>query len=283
MTERRVLILTQQHLTAYAGQAGQVRTEATFELDEAGQADFRAWLERHRSALMHLLVDLPDEGFQLETLPHVTGADRKALLARKQNQLFFGTPYAMVRSLGRDKQGRRDEHFLFSALTRPQALEPWLQAMHEAAVAVAGIHTPALLLSRLLNRRMAEAPRLILITLGSGGLRQSYFEHGQLRFSRLKPLGTGAIEEAAVNAYGEAVRIYQYLVGQRLLARDNKVPVLCLANPAHFELLRRACVDTEELHFSFADLRELAPGRQLAPDSDASSLDPLLAHMLLRH
>lgn len=282
MSERRVLILTQHNLTVCQERHGSVFREHAFTLDEAGQAGFQDWAAANDRRLVHLLVDLPDESFQQETLPYVMGSDRKALLSRKLQQLFFGTPYSTVRSLGREKQGRRDENFLFAALTRPQALEPWLHAMHEVGIAVAGIHSPALLLPRLLDKQAAAEPRLIVLTMGDGGLRQSYFEHGQLRFSRLKPLNTGSIEEAAVNAYGEAVRIYQYLVGQRLISRGDKIPVVCLASPVHFELMRRACVDTGELSFSFTDLQTLAKARGLIIAPDESSVDALLIHMLTR-
>lgn len=282
MSERRVLILNQQHMVAYSASHGSVYQEAEFSLDEQGQLDFQHWLKQRRSALIHLLADLPDEGFYQETLPYVTGADRAALLARKLNQHFFGTPYRLVSSLGREKEGRRDEQFLFAALTRPQAFETWLQLMHEAGVAVAGIHSPALLLPRLLDKQIDDAERLIILTLGSGGLRQSYFEQGQLRFSRLRPLTTDSIEEAAVNAYGEAVRIYQYLIGQRLLTRGQRVPVLCIASPDHFELLQRACVDTEELSFSFDSVQLAAKAKGLALLQSNSSIDALLVYTLIR-
>ena len=280
MSERRILTLTTHHLSVSRWHRNEMQKERHFALDAEGQAEFRLWLEQHHDTLFNLLVDLPDEGFHSETLPHVTGRDRKALLERKLNQHFFGSPYTLVRSLGRSKQGRRDENFLFVALTRPQALEPWLQALHDAGVAVAGIHSPALLLPEVLSRESAGEPRLILMTLGSGGLRQSYFEHGQLRFSRLKPLTTDSVEEAAVNTYGEAVRIYQYLVGQRLITRGNKVPVLCLAHPSHFELLRQSCTDTNELGFSFAKLTEIARARHLVTPQLDSTIDALLVHLL---
>lgn len=282
MPERRVLILTQHNLTVCQERHGSVHREHIFGLDEAGQADFQDWARANDTLLVQLLVDLPDEAFQQETLPYVVGGDRKALLSRKLQQIFFGTQYSTVRSLGREKQGRRDENFLFAALTRPQALEPWLHAMHEAGIAVAGIHSPALLLPRLLARKTVAESQLIVLTIGSGGLRQSYFDQGQLRFSRLKPLNTGTIEEAAVNAYGEAVRIYQYLVGQRMLSRGDRIPVLCLASPGHAELMRRACIDTGELTFSFAGLQPLAKARGLVIAPDESSIDALLVHMLTR-
>jgi hypothetical protein len=277
MPERRVLILSQNHLAICAVRQGEVRCEHTFEVDEEGQAGFLNWAAQHESTMVQLLVDLPDEGFHQETLPHVVGEDRKALLTRKLNQHFFGTPYSLVVSLGREKQGRRDENFLFAALTRPQALEPWLHAMHESGVAIVGIHSPALLLPRLLDRKTAAEPRLIIITQGDGGLRQSYFEHGQLRFSRLKPLATNNIEEAAVNAYDEAVRIYQYLIGQRLISRGEKIPVLCIASPAHFDLLSRACVETDELSFSFSSLQTIAQAKGLRNTPDDSNVEAAFA------
>jgi hypothetical protein len=276
MPTHRVLILTGQSLVACQWRSGEVRQEQAFSLDGQGQDDFRIWLRQHADTLVHLLVDLPDEAFHQETLPHVSGSDRKAMLERKLNQHFFGTPYTLVCSLGREKQGRRDEHFLFAALTRPQAIEPWLQAMLETGAAVAGIHSPALLLSSLLSREQINTPRLILITLGSGGLRQTYFEHGQLRFSRLKPLATSTIEEAAVNIYGEAVRIHHYLLGQRLIARSSRIPVHCLVHPSHFGLLRQTCADTEELSFTFSDLQSLAEAQRLHTALPESRIDALL-------
>jgi hypothetical protein len=259
MSERHILILTQQYLAVSQIRPSLPAHEQRFAIDESGQADFRRWLETKRGDLFYLLVDLPDEGFYQESLPHVTGGDRQALLARKRNQHFHGSPYTLVRSMGRDKQGRRDESFLFAALTRPQAIEPWLEAMQEAGAALAGIYSPALMLGDLLSRNAAAQPRLILITIGSGGLRQCYFEQGQLRFSRLKLLATGNIEEAAVNTYGEAVRIYQFLIGQRVITRGQKVPVLCLTSPSHFPLLHQACIDTDELSFSFGSLQKSEP------------------------
>ena len=283
MPERRTLILTTHHLVACQWRHGEVREEQVFNVDEEGQGQFRSYLEQHHATLFHLLVDLPDEVFHQEALPHVVGKDRQALLTRKLNQHFFGTPYTLARSLGREKQGRRDELFSFAALTRPQALEPWLHIMQDAGIALVGIYAPSLLLTEMLDKAAAAEPRLILITLGSGGLRQSYFEQGLLRFSRLKPLTTCNIEEAAVNTFGEAVRIHQYLIGQRLLTRGQKVPVLCLANPAHFELLHQACADTDELRFRFSDLQTVAHNSHLHTPLTDSIVDPLLVHLLARH
>ncbi|HTJ97493.1 MAG TPA: hypothetical protein VL381_08480, partial [Rhodocyclaceae bacterium] len=283
MPDRRILLLNPNQLTAYYWQKDTVQIEQRFRPDENGHADFRAYLAQHSNSLFYLLADLPDESFQQDTLPHVSGSDRKALLNRKINQYFFGTPFTLARSLGRNSEGRKDERFIFAALTRPQTLEPWLLAMQEIGAPLAGIYSPPLLLPQLLDKEKTAEARLILITLTGGGLRQSYFEHGLLRFSRLTPLATGTLEEAAVSAAGEAAKIHQYLVGQRLLARGQKVPVLCLASPNRFAILRASCVDTDELSFHISSINDAAEAAHLKTALPDSYSDLLLAHLLAKN
>src|SRR5690606_31744493 len=75
MTERRTLILPTQSLSVWHWQHNNADRECEFSLGESGQAEFRLWLQAHLHTLFHLLVDLPDEGFHQESLPHVSGPD----------------------------------------------------------------------------------------------------------------------------------------------------------------------------------------------------------------
>jgi hypothetical protein len=67
---------------------------------------------------------LAEEGFQLEDLPYVQGGDRNALLQRRLSQYYYNTPLSAAISLGRAKEGRRDEKVLFAALTRVETFTP---------------------------------------------------------------------------------------------------------------------------------------------------------------
>jgi hypothetical protein len=102
---------------------------------------FSEYLSKHRGSIFALLADLADEGFQIESLPYTQGADRQALLSRKLGQYFYGSPLATALSFGRDKGGRRDEKFLFTALTRPQQVEPWLAALRAVEAPLAGVYS----------------------------------------------------------------------------------------------------------------------------------------------
>ena len=87
-------------------------------------------------------------------------------------------------------EGRRDDRILFSAIVRPERIEPWLDALrgHE----VAGIHSLPMVSAGLLPLLGAEAGRVLLATeSGEGHLRQTFFEDGRLVLSRLAPLPSG--------------------------------------------------------------------------------------------
>lgn len=280
MPARRILFLDPLQLSVYTWRKGEVALEQRFAADADGHAAFRSYLDTVPGSLFHLLADLPDESFQHDALPYVSGSDRQAMLKRKLGQFFFGTPFSLAQSLGRNKDGRRDERFMFAALTRPQLLQPWLEALDSANAILTGIYSPPLILPTLLSRAKVVAERLILITLTSGGLRQSYFENGQLRLSRLTPLASGSIEEAAISTYGEAAKIHQYLVGQRLLTRGQRITVLCLASPAQFSILQQSCIDTDELGFELHDIHQAADACNLRTPLRDSDANLLLAHLL---
>ena len=96
MPQQRLLYLDANRLSASLWQGGTLREEGHFPHDEAGVAAFSEYLARHRGSIFHMLADIPDEGFQIEVLPYAQGADRRALLARKLGQYFYGSPLATV-------------------------------------------------------------------------------------------------------------------------------------------------------------------------------------------
>lgn len=134
---------------------------------------------------------------------------------------------------------------------------------------------------------MAPAhPQLLLTTLTRGGWRQTYFEHGQLRFSRPTSAATDVGAAAADACTAAAAQIQQYLSGQRQVGGDATVAatldVLIVAHPAQAEQLRRHCPERDGLHFEMLDLVAAARRLGLATAPPDSFCDTLLAHLLLR-
>ncbi len=281
MTDRRVLFLDGNAMTCYVWRNGAVDTEARFNNEPVGIESFEGYLRDHRGSLCYLLADLGDEGFQLETIPHVQGSDRTALLNRRLGQYFYGTPLSAALSLGRLPGGRRDERILFAALTRPDAIAPWLDAIVRSQAALVGLFSVPLALAADAKTWIGNDPNVLLITVSPAGLRQTYFEGGQMHFSRLSPLTSPSPDEMASVCAREAAKTYQYLISQRQIKRGTRIDAIILADPEFSASLQRHCPDTPEVGFARTDLPALAKTLGLKTGLSGSHIIPLLAHRLL--
>ena len=281
MTRRCVLFLDSEGLAAWFWRGGWLERGPDFSPDEEGFGAFETWLAMQSGTHFTLLADCVEEGFQFETIPYVVGRDRAALLSRKLAQLFYGSPYVSSVSLGRERGGRRDERMLFVALTRPAQLEPWMERLRAADVVIVGITTTALLISATLRQSLRVLPRVLTVCRTATGIRQTLFEDGRLRFSRLAvlpPNGPNWTESVLF----EVQKTYQYLVAQRSIARNSTLSVVVLANAVEHAALRAACGDNELFSFSLLDLGDRERGLGLRTPSHESDATLLLAHLAAR-
>ncbi len=281
MAQTRVLLIDADGLAAFHADGGRLLGEGEYAPDEAGFAAFSEYLRQHRHSLFAIVADVAEEGFQLERMPYIQGSDRRAMIRRKLGQHFYGTPLATAIPQGREKSGRRDERMLFVALPRPQHFEGWLGVLRDSESQVRGLYTLPLVVASLVNKTIAALPQSLIITVTRGGLRQTFFEHGQLRFSRLTPLPGGSADAPAVAA-AESVSIYQYLSGQRLLGHGAPLTTLILCHPAEVAAYRLACVDSEELRFAYLDLAAKAKEHGLQGDLAAAHRDAPFLHLVAR-
>lgn len=282
MPRRHVLYLDATELVAYSWHAGEVIERARFAADADGHARFSEFLGEHGDSLFLLLCDLADETFIAEMVPFVRGPDRTALIRRKLAQHFFGTPLTCARSLGRARSGRRDEQILFCALTRPATLEPWLAALRNAEIALSGIHSVALASEPVLERLQLAQGQTLLLSISSAGVRQSFFEGGRLRFSRLTPMSALSSNDLPRACAEEARRLHPYLLGQRLITRNTPLTVRVLVPPTHIDDFAQACRSSEALQFELIDSRQAALrlGLRLPPEDLYS--ETLFVHALMR-
>lgn len=276
MACRHLLHLDSGGMRAYRWRDGTLVMEQAFAADDS--TAFEAYLRRHAGSVFQLLADLPEEAFRIDHIPPVRGGDRKALINRRLIQHFHGTPLVAGISLGRGEAGRRDETILCAAFTHPKDFEPWLTLMNAAETRLAGIHSAALLTGALPD--ILSPTPVLLLTLSRGGLRQSFFEKGQFRFSRLTPLSTGTCGELARACVRETVRIHEYLRGQDLLDWRMPLQVLILVHPDQMEDFRRHCPDSEQLHFGLVNLQDRAREAGLKTKPEGSGSEGLLLHWL---
>jgi hypothetical protein len=280
MPKRCILLLDPAGLTLYQADGKSIQSGEHFPADEEGHERFGHFLSRHDKWLYVLLTDVAEEGFQLEDIPASSGKDRTAIIKRKLGQHFYGTSLSLAHSEGRLKTGRRDERLLLMALTQPQALEPWLQRLDAAKVALQGIYSLPQLADQLLPKDVGIQQLLIVPT--PAGLRQIFFDHRQLRLSRQTPLATGSTQETALASTIEAGKMHQYLSGQRLVDRNKPLAVRVLAHSEQIGALRERCVDSATLHFEIADLQQESARLGLQKNAGGLHVNMLFCHLLAK-
>jgi len=243
MATRRVFVISGAGLVAYHRHGSKLLGPFRFGADEDGRAEFARYLERFPNEVTHIVADVVEEEFREETVPHVLAWERGALLRARAARAFPGARYLHAARLAREPSGRRDDRVRLSAITRPETLAGWLAAMEERAVPLAGIHSPAMLTASMLKAVGAVGDHVLVVSQQSGGgLRQTCFRSGKLRFSRLAALpGPASGHESHVLAEIERTRRYLGNPGNPGSgASGDRLDVHVLSHGAPLEGLRQA-------------------------------------------
>ncbi|MBY0445307.1 MAG: hypothetical protein K2Q15_08895, partial [Burkholderiales bacterium] len=209
---------------------------ARFALDDEGAVAFAAFLDVWKEVVFSLLVDVVEEDFQLESIPHLGRSDRNALLARRLDQNYRTTPYrrAFVQTFA--KSGGQDK-VLMSALTLVAPIDAIVNVLLAKKIVLQGIYSAALLAGEMLHRSGLGLTHYLLVSFTpGGGMRQSYLAADGLKFSRVSSLPEGTnlqdAERLAEVIVVEALRARQYLSTLRLLGREDKLQLAVLAPSA---------------------------------------------------
>ena len=231
MASISVCLITSRGLSLFLWRKDTLIPAGSFVANDQGLAELARAIQPLLADLFYLVADLSEEDFRVEHLAHTRGKDRQELLSRKLLQFFRGTVYRSARFQGREKGGRRDDTMLFSALTNPQTIDHWVDFLLARKVQISGIiSTPLLTEDLTASLELAKVPHLLLINIEQhSGLRQSYLQQGQLKFSRLVSLARQ--ESLADILLAECRHTRQYLERQKLLPHDQLLQVhTCLAD-----------------------------------------------------
>ena len=240
MATRRVFVISGAGLAAYHRHGSKLLGPFPFEADEGGRAEFARYLERFPDDVTHVVADVVEEEFREETVPHALAWERGALLRSRAARAFPGARYLHAARLGREPDGRRDDRVRFSAITRPETLALWLAPMEERGVPLAGIHSPAMLTSAMLKAVGAVGGHVLVVSLQSGGgLRQTCFRGGKLRFSRLAALSRPEADGHESHVLAEIERTRRYLGNLRSGTAGDRLDVHVLSHGEPLEALRR--------------------------------------------
>lgn len=277
---KQLLYLTNAQITAYIWQSGSMSAGHTFYNNAAGCEGFSEHIGEHPNIPTYLLTDLIEEDFQRENIPHVASKARQNLIQRRLTNLYRDTPYRQATLQGREKDGRKDDRMLLSALTNAELPKPWLTAILQRKLPLVGIYSVALLSPLLFKKMDLGKGPVLLVTHQSSGLRTNYFHEGQLRFSRLTLLANDNPQSIAEIAELEIAKTRQFLASTRLMARGELVSVVVLANSEILQHLQKLSPDTADIAHRFIDIADASTMLGLKNLHDISVFDPLVLSLL---
>ncbi len=273
---KTLLFLSAESFHATIWHAGKLTASQYFSNDANGRAYFSTFLKQHRHPA-YLLVDVIEEDFRLETVPHLTGSARKNLRERKFEQFYRNTPFRQATLLHRQEDGRRDDEMLFSALTNPQRISPWLDTVLANHIPLVGIYSLPNISSPLLKDIPSDHV-LLLSWEKDAGLRQTYFNNKRLHFSRLIPINANSTFSESVAT--ETPRTQQYLKSLSLPPPGEMLDVYVICDAHDRGALQTRLEGSSELRYTYLDIREL--GKRLKTNHSYSDSDatPIFLHLL---
>lgn len=268
-------------MAVYRWSAGVFSGVAEFEPDEKDVAAFGQLLKREVRSPVRLMVDIIEEDFRTDTMPNVYGRDREALKQRTLQKHFRQYPHSRLTLQGREEQGRRDNIVLLSALTNHQLLKPWLNMLAVCKIPLEGIYTLPLVGESLLKYFNAQNKRVLLISQQvPSNVRQSFYDDGRLKLSRLAP-GRDDYSSHYEVLYEETDRTIKFLENQHYLGTDDILEVYYICHHDERQHLSQVLKDSVNRHYHIVDKDELAQAVGIKSPTPSKYCSWIYTHVLL--
>ena len=280
---RRALFVTNNRAQIFHWNGGELEGIYSFDSSAQGLALFDDYLRENHEEPIYLLTDIPDEEFRLDTIPHVMGSDKKALLERKQAKLFRDIKYSYSLIQGRESEGRRDDKVVFSALTEDEAIQPWLDRLAAFKTPVAGIYSVAHVTKYLLKSLgHGSGPALVVSVQRNAGLRITFFYNNDFRFSRLVRLPRYGTEPYAPIIIEEIEKMLRYLRSMRQINQDTVTNVYILGNADLLNDVDYSASDNVGLKYHSVALQDVASKLGMKHEFVDPYAESLFVYVVLR-
>jgi hypothetical protein len=207
---------------------------SSFEPTEGGLGKFRSYLLQAENIPGKFLVDVIEEDFRNEKIPHVGSRDRKSVVNRLVDRFYRSSQdYCYSEITGRVKGGRKDDIVLLGAMTNPQLIQPWITILDECEVPLSGIWTLPLISKKLLKTLKAGNGVVLLVSQQvNSNVRQTLFRDGKLVSSRQSIINQdmGDISGIGALAAPEVKRTIDFLRAQNLVAANEVINIHILGS-----------------------------------------------------
>ena len=287
-SKRRVFFISDSQLTAYFWDRNKFGQSYFFDASVEGLGFFQDYLTTVKEDTVYVLLDVKGEKYHLDTIPHVFGKDRQAVIKRKQERVFKGAKYFFTDIQERQKTGRRDYNIMLSAITETSAVQTWLDRMLAQNISIASIVSlPFLIQDTKDIVPDIQDNNLIFSLQSTSGLRQSFFVGNVLKFSRLVTMPRfDGVDHYATIITDELTKIQQYIRSTSLIEhRNTPLDIYLLANHALLQAMQAKHINTSMARYHFLDCAVLARQSGLVGTMDAKHpfSDQYFVYQLLKH
>ncbi len=283
-SRRKALFVSSDKLAVYHWVNNNLGSSYLFDFSQQGFDFFRRYLTEVDNDPVHVLLDTSAEEYRMETIPHTFGADRRALISRKQDRVFRGTPYLYADVQSREESGRRDDNIVISAITSPDVIRTWLEIMEEHKVPVAGVISVPWLLQENKNIVPEMSNNSLVLSLQSiSGLRQSFFRDKSLKFSRMVRIPRYGTEPYAPIITEELIKVTRYIESTYLADEGEPLDIYFFANKKLLGELNETHINSSTTRYHMLDINVLGERCGFVDHARTPFCDKYLIYQLLKN
>lgn len=221
---KRIFYFSGHRLTVFHWKRKKLAGACSFESNLEGYKKFRQYLGASEKTTSCMMLDVIEEDFRKEFIPHVYGNDRKAVVSRLMDRYYRSSrQYTYSEIQGRQKSGRKDDELLLAAITNPELVQTWLEIIEEADVPLSCILSLPLVSKEILPALSAKKGYVLLVSQQvNSNLRQTFFKNGKMVSSRQSVINQDAANISNIGklARPEVDRTIAFIRSQYLSEED---------------------------------------------------------------
>ena len=236
MAINRFFYVSQDSLTVWIAAESSLSEQFCFPQSSDGYAEFSAYLQRAPDVRSLLVADVIEEEFDTDSIPDLSGSDRKSLIERRLAKRYSVTPYRLGVFQGRRRRESDRFNTVFSAITNRELLDPWMEAISNCKVPLVGVTSLPLIATDFLRKFRKPAENSLLLSQHQGArLRQVFIKSGQPISARLSRSIQTEPTELSKSIVDEVSQSRKYLERSRYLDRSDSLDVYLIADSKNIE------------------------------------------------
>lgn len=274
-----ILCATNSSLTAGLWHGSKLQSYVVFGNASEDHTAFSEYLAKHVETNVYLIVDAVEEDYRVESLPHTTGGARREIVERKLNQFNRNSTYRAAHYINRATDKRKDDHFLFVALSNADFLQGWMDVIQANHAPLVGVYLLPMLSQVIVRQMKLMAQHILFCERLSSGLRQTYLHNGRLRLSRLVPMKEVKPNQLAYFYLVEIDKTRLYLMSQRLISGETPLQMVIPAADGTYDEIAKNISQEQGLECKAVNI--LAYAKNVGIAEELIKKHPELLHMQL--